>query len=280
MTDFEDYLSHSLDGVNQGIVKEAALYALMNGGKRIRPKLLFAVLEAYHTNIEKGYDAACAVEMMHSYSLIHDDLPSMDNDTIRRGKPTCHVKYGEGIAILAGDALLTHSFQKACNATKEVHVNLKIVNDLSTAGGLDGMIYGQELDIQNENRTDITADKLQEIHFYKTGKLITLPMVLAAHIAKKEDDVNLWREIGKRMGILFQIQDDVFDVTKTTEELGKNANSDKDNNKITYVSLLGIEECNKLIASLYHEAVSMLDQMVIDKEPILNIFNYLLNREK
>lgn len=278
MNKFEEYLKHSLDECPDGVVKEAALYSLMNGGKRVRPRLLFAALEAYRTSVEKGFGAACAIEMMHTASLIHDDLPSMDDDTLRRGKPTCHVKYGEAMAILAGDALMIESFNRAANATIDIHVNTKIVQELTNGSCLNGMIYGQELDILNENKEIKDASILEKTHFYKTGKLITMPLVMAAYIAKKDQDIEVWREIGAAIGLLFQIQDDVFDVTKSSEELGKNANSDAENNKPTYVTLLGIDRCNQIIQELYDKAISKLDEMLVDKNSMIAIFDYLLKR--
>ncbi|NCC55760.1 MAG: polyprenyl synthetase family protein, partial [Erysipelotrichia bacterium] len=211
-------------------------------------------------------------------SLIHDDLPAMDNDTLRRGKPTCHIKYGEDMAILAGDALMIESFKLANDATLDIHTNTKLVHELSNNSALNGMIYGQELDLLNENKIIENVEVLEKTHFFKTGKLITMPMVMAAYIAKKEEDVKVWREIGAMMGLLFQIQDDVFDVTKSSEELGKNANSDIENNKVTYVTLLGVEKCQQLISELYEKAVSLLDEMIIDKNCMLTIFDYLLKR--
>lgn len=275
---FEQYLAHSLDECPDGTVKEASLYSLMNGGKRVRPRLLFATLQAYRTSVEKGMGAACAIEMMHTASLIHDDLPSMDDDTLRRGKPTCHVKYGEAMAILAGDSLMIQSFHQALNATLDAHVNTKLAQELASGSGLNGMIYGQELDILNENKSIEDAAILEKTHFYKTGKLITMPLVMAAYIAKKDEDVDTWREIGAMIGLLFQIQDDVFDVTKSSEELGKNANSDAENNKPTYVTLLGIDRCNEIIQQLYEKAMGLLDTMIVDKDSMVAIFNYLLNR--
>ena len=274
--EFETYLEHSLDEYPAGIVKEAALYSLMAGGKRIRPRLLFAALNAYHLNPTKGFSCAAGIEMVHTYSLIHDDLPAMDNDTLRRGKPTCHVKYGEANAILAGDALLTHSFSMALNATRHTSLNLQINKEFAFAGGLDGMIYGQELDIDDDK--DVTVEILEKTHRYKTGKLIALPLICASIIADRIEDVEVWREIGYKIGLLFQIQDDVFDVTKTDEELGKNAHSDEDNDKKTYMSLLGYEECQNKIHGIYEDIVKKLNTMNIDQEPMLEILNYIVKR--
>lgn len=279
-SDFEQILHQSLEDCPPGIVKEAALYSLLAKGKRIRPRLLFAVLNAYHCDIKKGYQCASAIEMMHTYSLIHDDLPSMDNDTLRRGKPTCHVKYGEANAILAGDALLTHSFAHASKASLNQTYNLQIVKELSQSGGLDGMIYGQELDVVNhiEEKTLDVFD-LEKIHRYKTGKLIALPMVCGAILAGRNEDIENWREIGYLIGLMFQIQDDLFDITKTSEEIGKNANSDLSNNKVTYVTLLGKDKCEENINNIYKTVLEMVSKINIDKEPILEILEYLIKRE-
>ena len=279
-SEFEQFLSHALDEYPNGSVKEAALYSLMAGGKRVRPRLLFAALEAYHSDASKGYECGCAIEMMHTYSLIHDDLPSMDNDTLRRGKPTCHVKYGEANAILAGDALLTHSFIHALKASIHSQQNLLIVREVAQAGGLDGMIYGQEMDVENkENRSLQDVYELEKIHRYKTGKLIALPLVCAAILAGKNEDIETWREIGYLIGLMFQIQDDVLDVTKTSEELGKNAHSDWENNKATYVTLLGEVGCRENIEKINATILERISTLNIDKEPILKIVHYLVNRE-
>ena len=275
--EFEEFLKHSLDDCPSGVIRDAALYSLMAGGKRIRPRLLFSVLEAYHTDVKKGFKCATGIEMMHTYSLIHDDLPSMDNDTLRRGIPTCHVQYGEANAILAGDALLTHSFQLAANASTHSSLSLQIVKEFAKAGGMDGMIYGQELDLENNDGTH-TLEDLEKIHRYKTGKLIALPMVCGSILANKIEDIETWREIGYMTGLLFQIQDDVFDVIKTDEELGKNAHSDEDNEKNTYMSLLGYDECQKKIDEIHNEILKKLDLMNIDKEPMLKILNYIIKR--
>lgn len=277
-TQFEEFLTHVLDECPNGIVKEAAMYSLMAGGKRIRPRLLFAVLDAYHMDLKKGFNCAAGIEMIHTYSLIHDDLPSMDNDTLRRGKPTCHVQYGEANAILAGDALLTHSFKLAANASSHASLSLEIVKEFANASGLDGMIYGQELDIDDDS-VNHSLEDLETIHCFKTGKLISLPMVCASILAGKIEDVETWREIGFMTGILFQIQDDVFDVIKTDEELGKNAHSDEDNEKNTYMSILGYEKCQEKISYIYDEIVKRLNTMNIDQQPMLDILNYIIKRQ-
>lgn len=280
MEKFNEYLVHSLDDIHDGVVKKAALYSLSSGGKLMRPRLLFAVMDAYGVDKEKGYNAACAIEMMHTYSLIHDDLPAMDNDTLRRGKPTCHIKYGEDIAILAGDALLTHSFLFANNASDDANISKICVEELAKNGGLEGMIYGQERDIMNVDNVIDDVKELEKIHYYKTGKLISLACVLGATLSNKTEDIETWRQFGQSLGLIFQIQDDVFGEIKSTQELGKNAKSDYMKAKSTYASLLGVAKCQELINELHQKALTLLDTLDIQKEPVIDVVNLLINREK
>ena len=275
--DLETKLAHSLDHLSNGKVKEAALYSLLSGGKRFRSHLLFSALDAYRISQEKGISAAIAIEMLHTYSLIHDDLPAMDNDTLRRGVPTCHMKYGEDIAILAGDALLSEAFWYANNSCENIQSTHVMVEEVIKAVGLAGMIYGQELDIAN-NDGEITIEKLWEINKYKTGKLIALPFIAACIIADHQGDKDIWEKVGTNVGIIFQIQDDLLDIYSTKEELGKNPNSDVKNNKLTYASLLGSERCNEIISELMEETIDLLDTMMIDKYPLIEELERLLER--
>lgn len=279
MPDFETYLLHSLDDIKPSIVKDAMLYSLMAGGKRIRPQLLLATLTAYGENKETGYACAAAIEMIHTYSLIHDDLPAMDNDTLRRGKPTCHVEFDEATAILAGDALLTHAFMLVASSGYDSTIITELVKELSLYSGANGMILGQIKDLAGESKESINIDELQDIHVYKTGKLLTLPLLFAAYITKHEEDIPTWNEIGKYIGLSFQIQDDILDVTSTVEKLGKNINSDMENHKSTYVSLLGIEKAQEEANHYYDKAIALLPTVSIREEPLLEIFKQLLNRK-
>ncbi len=279
MNDFEEYLSHILDDVADSNVKDAMQYSLMAGGKRIRPRLLFATLKAYGVEESLGYRAAAAIEMIHTYSLIHDDLPAMDNDTLRRGQPTCHVKFGEAIAILAGDALLTHAFLLGASATKDAKVNSAIVYALSDYAGANGMVLGQVKDLEGESKENLSVDELKDIHFYKTGKLLTLPMLCASYIAHRENDCDAWKKIGNEIGLSFQIQDDILDVTSTVEELGKNINSDVENNKNTYVSIMGIEDAKKEAEFYYEDAKKTMHQLDLNPKALDEIFTLLMNRK-
>ncbi|MEG0329380.1 MAG: polyprenyl synthetase family protein [Longicatena sp.] len=281
MLDFETYLAHSLDSVSDCIVKDAMQYSLMAGGKRIRPRLLLATLQAYGKNPLDGYGTAAAIEMIHTYSLIHDDLPAMDNDTLRRGRPTCHVKFGESSAILAGDALLTQAFTIAINTIDDAQVASQIIRALSEYSGANGMILGQVKDLTGESNPNIDIDGLKDIHLYKTGKLLTLPFLCGAYLAHaNESDCLIWEKIGQKIGLSFQIQDDILDVTSTSEKLGKNINSDIENNKTTYVSLMGIEAAQKEADRYYEEAKALLKTLPIDPIACTALLDELIQRKK
>lgn len=278
MPDFESYLSHCLDTVEHSRVREAMQYSLMAGGKRVRPKLLLAVLRAYACDKTLGYPVAAAIEMIHTYSLIHDDLPAMDNDTLRRGMPTCHVKFGEDVAILAGDALLTQAFKTAAGCACSNDVLVEILKLLSDFSGANGMILGQIKDLEGEANPKIDHAGLQDIHYYKTGRLLSLPLVCAALLAGHTDDLPVWERIGADIGLSFQIQDDILDVTSTVEELGKNINSDAENEKTTYVTLMGIEAAQKEADVYYQRAITQLETLQLDAAPVRKLFDQLMKR--
>lgn len=279
MPEFEAYLASLFENVAPSNVKDAMMYSLLNEGKRIRPRLLFATLMAYGMKPEKGFAAAAAIEMIHTYSLIHDDLPAMDDDTLRRGKPTCHVQFDEATAILAGDALLTMAFSQAVQASEDAKINCAIVKEMVEHAGASGMILGQIRDIEGEKKQLDSVAQLQDIHIYKTGKLLTLPLLCGAMLSNHTADVDSWREIGKLIGLSFQIQDDVLDVTATSEQLGKNANSDLENNKATYVKIMGVQAASKEAEALFAQAGTILTSLNIHKEPMEEIFQYLIHRK-
>lgn len=276
--DFEEKLRNSLHYIQEGKVKEAALYSLLSGGKRIRPMLLFATLDAYRISEDKGINTAIGIEMIHTYSLIHDDLPAMDNDTYRRGVLTCHKKYGEDIAILAGDALLSESFRYANKACESVQSNHMMVESFVDACGLNGMIYGQELDIENINGS-CSLETIKTINLYKTSKLIVLPFIAASIIADRQGDKETWQQVGNNVGLIFQIQDDLLDIHSTSETLGKDIHSDQKNNKVTYASLLGTERCEEIIYELMEDTKKLLNTIMIDKVPLVNALEKLLHRK-
>lgn len=275
--DFEDYLRQQATVGLSSRTKEAMTYSLMNGGKRIRPLILFSLLKDYGFKEQLGYPCGCAIEMIHTYSLIHDDLPCMDDDDLRRGKPSCHKAYDEATAVLAGDALLTRAFQVVLESQCSSEKKCALVSKLAEYAGIDGMIYGQDLDMKAETLTDARFEDLQEIEVYKTAKLLTLPMVCAAILADKEQDIPVLKEIGERLGIQFQVQDDILDVTSSATALGKST-SDTQNNKLTAVSLLGLEKSQNLVVKLDQQIQSLLNDLSTSTSSFQKILDFLIHR--
>lgn len=265
-----------LDKYPDSTVKEAMYYSLKAGGKRIRPVMLLQVIRSYGLDYHQYIDVACALEMIHTYSLIHDDLPGMDNDDLRRGRPTCHKQYNEAIAILAGDGLLNEAVNIIIHANIDEKLTISLLTCLYSSSGIAGMIYGQELDIKNENK-DIDIKTLEQIHKHKTGKLLACALKMGALIAHPEDE-EIWEKIGYKIGLAFQIQDDVLDVTSTTEQLGKPVGSDESNHKTTYVTLLGVNESKKLVDKIFNEAIEMLYSLKINHGLLLEIIEKLRER--
>ncbi len=235
-------LTHLEENHVSKTIMEASKYSIKSGGKRFRPYLLFAVLDAFGIPLESGLKTAGAIEMIHTYSLIHDDLPAMDDDDLRRGNPTNHKVFGEAAAILAGDNLLTESFSLIANDKKlSTGDKLKLIQMISKSAGQNGMIGGQMLDIEAENR-EISFEDLEQIHSYKTGKLISAPVKAAAVIADADERTTFHLlKFADYLGIIFQIRDDILDVTGDVEITGKNTGSDARKDKVTYVSTFGLE---------------------------------------
>ncbi len=258
-------------------VKDAMKYSLLAGGKRIRPLLMLRIIQSYGLNYRDYLDAACAIEMIHTYSLIHDDLPAMDNDDLRRGKPSCHKAYDEATAILAGDGLLTKAFEVALDSECSAEQKVALVKALSWYSGIDGMIYGQTLDLQSENDLNPTLALLQEIDHYKTSKLLTLPLVCGCILANKFDDVEHFRKIGLVLGLEFQMQDDILDVTGSEEVVGKSL-SDEDNHKVTAVSLLGLQGARDMVASYDETIRKELGYVSCDVTSLSKVLDTLLKR--
>ena len=275
--EFEDYLLMRVHENDDCRTKDAMAYSLMNGGKRVRPTLLFSVLEGYGIDARVGYPCACAIEMIHTYSLVHDDLPAMDNDDLRRGKPSCHKAYDEATAILAGDGLLTKAFEVALDSECSAEQKVALVKALSWYAGIDGMIYGQTLDLQSENDPNPTLSLLQEIDHYKTSKLLTLPLVCGCILANKFDDVEHFRKIGLVLGLEFQMQDDILDVTGSEEVVGKSL-SDVDNHKVTAVSLLGLQGAKDMVASYDETIRKELSFVSCDVTSLTKVLDTLLKR--
>ncbi len=261
---------------------ESMRYSLLAGGKRIRPILTIAAAEALGANPPGLMAVACSLEFIHTYSLIHDDLPSMDNDDFRRGKPTNHKVYGEAMAILAGDALLTMAFDlisrsdlmKGTDAAQQV----RIIQELAYGSGNMGMVGGQVFDIQAENK-DIDLSTLQNIHKHKTGMLIRSAVRMGAIAGGASDrQLDEMTRYAEDIGLAFQIADDVLNVTGTREELGKNPNTDAERGKKTYPTFYGIDRAKKLADDCVTRAISRLSSFGPSADPLREIARYITSR--
>lgn len=259
-------------------VKDAMKYSLLAGGKRIRPLLMLRIIQSYGLDYHDYLDAACAIEMIHTYSLIHDDLPGMDNDDLRRGKPTCHRQFDEATAILAGDGLLNEAANVILKANYNSELKIALLSILYQASGVNGMILGQALDIEFENKK-ANRKELDLIHHHKTGDLISASMQMGALVANV-DDLETFKEIGYKIGLAFQIQDDILDVVGNSELLGKNVGSDIENNKSTYVTLMGVAKSQEMADCYFNEAITLINKLKIDHELILEVLEKLKRRVK
>lgn len=262
------------------IVKESMLYSLEAGGKRIRPLLLFATLKAFDVKPEKGIHAAAAIEMIHTYSLIHDDLPSMDNDDLRRGKPTNHKVFGDAIAILAGDALLTYSFQLISeSAHVDAETKIRLVNEIAKAAGPEGMVGGQVADMNGENQ-QLSLEELEYIHIHKTGKLLIASVKAGAILAGADaDQLETLALFAHHLGLAFQIRDDILDLEGSEEKIGKKIGSDEHNHKSTYPSLLTMDGAKKALAHHIEMAKGNLKQTGINTRLLEEITDLVANRD-
>jgi geranylgeranyl diphosphate synthase, type II len=261
-------------------LRKSMLYSLEAGGKRLRPVLLLASFEAYSTETEKTYSSALALEMIHTYSLIHDDLPAMDDDDMRRGLPTNHKVFGEATAILAGDALLTYSFEIIANdpllTDKE---KLYCIKHLSKASGPSGMVGGQILDMEAEKQP-VTLEKLEKIHSLKTGELLKFAVTAGAYLGKaSEEQISYLRDYAHYLGLIFQVQDDILDVIGDQEKLGKAVGSDESNDKSTYPKLLGLDGAIEMKKLYTEKALTLLEKANAHTSKLLELTNYVSNRD-
>ncbi len=266
----------------QKTIMSAMNYSLNAGGKRLRPILTLEACKLAGGNEEDAVDFAMAIEMIHTYSLIHDDLPALDNDDLRRGKPTNHTVYGEDMAILAGDGLLNYAYEtmiKASLSKENPMKYLKAMNEIATASGINGMIGGQVVDVQSENQR-IEKEKLDYIHANKTGAIITGCMRAGAIIGEaSEEDLNKITIYANNIGLAFQIVDDILDITGDEQKLGKHVGSDIENNKSTYPSLLGLEESKKIAQNLIEEAKNEIKNIDDKSEFLIQLAEYIIDRE-
>ena len=264
-------------------LNQAMAYGALLGGKRIRPFLVYAVGQMLGSKLETLDPIAAAIECVHAYSLIHDDLPAMDDDALRRGNMTCHIKYDEATAILAGDALQTLAFDILSTEIDDLspQAQLKMVNTLANASGDKGMCAGQILDIAAEN-TAITLIELETIHNAKTGALILAAVQMGA-LTKNNIDPNefaLLTQFAKAIGLAFQVQDDILDIISDTETLGKPQGSDQALNKSTYPALLGLEGAQQKAQDLYQEALHALSQLPYNTQLLELFSHYIIKRDK
>ena len=263
------------------ILKESMLYSLKAGGKRIRPLLLLATLDAFEKNPETGLHAAAAIEMIHTYSLIHDDLPCMDDDDLRRGKPTNHIVFGEANAVLAGDALLTYSFQLIAQAPDKdipTHAKVALIQLLAQSAGAEGMVGGQVADMIGEEK-ELNLEELQYIHLHKTGKLLACGVLMGAVFAgADEEKTALLQQFSYHLGLAFQIRDDLLDISGDENVIGKPVGSDEENHKSTYPSLLGIYGAKEALDNHIRLAKKALAQIDGPTELLEEITDVIANR--
>ena len=271
------------DGPAVDLIK-AMNYSLFAGGKRLRPILCIAGAEAVGGKGEKVLPAACALELIHTYSLIHDDLPAMDNDDLRRGKPTSHKVFGEAMAILAGDGLLTEAFNML--GRLDVHGGLsadvmkRIISIIATASGWQGMVGGQSMDIRSEGK-DIDSNLMDYIHSHKTGALITASVVSGAVLGggsrSQLDNLTLY---GEKIGLAFQIADDILDIEGNPEEMGKGTGGDSKKGKNTFPSVYGLNESKDILKRSIDSAIKALDRFDRKADPLRGIARYIIERKK
>lgn len=294
---FQSYLQEKIQVVEDKLVPaleqagvpvklfESMSYSLMAGGKRLRPIFVLATLEALRVPIDRGFPYAVALEMIHTYSLIHDDLPAMDDDDLRRGKPTNHVVYGEATAILAGDALLTRAFGLIAESylqdpSVKPETVLRLISELSKRAGAPGMVGGQMADIEGEGQS-LTLEELEFIHLHKTGDLLVAALRGAGYLAEvSEEQIEALSRYGVCIGLAFQIQDDILNVEGNVEQLGKAVGSDADRGKATYPALLGLEQSKQRLQALIAEAKQVLHQAQLGDSALSALADYVIQRNK
>lgn len=293
---WQSYMQHTTERIEAELVRtidaidghpdlhEAMRYSLLGGGKRLRPLMVIAAAEALGGSAEQALPVACAVEMVHTYSLIHDDLPAMDDDDLRRGRPTNHKVFGEAMAILAGDALLTHAFGVIAGASQQgvfpAEQALCIVNELSLYAGANGMVGGQVADMIGE-QGETTREQLDYIHTHKTGDLIVCSLRSGGHaVGASEHQLSALEQYGRKIGLAFQIHDDILDVIGDKEKLGKTNGKDAKMGKVTYPYFLGMEASKREVARLTQEArIAITDGSVEYPQRLLQLADFLLNRD-
>lgn len=291
---FKSYMVEKARTVNQALddavslrepqkIHEAMRYSLLAGGKRVRPVLCIAACELVGGTESMAMPAACSVEMIHTMSLIHDDLPCMDDDDLRRGKPTNHKVFGEDVAVLAGDALLAFAFEHVAVSTAGVPPGrmVRAIGELAKSIGTEGLVAGQVVDINSEGLSDVGLERLEFIHVHKTAALLEGAVVLGAILGGGTDEeVERLRKFARYIGLMFQVVDDVLDVTKSSKELGKTAGKDLVADKVTYPKLLGIEKSKEFAQKLNRDAQEQLSGFDPHKAaPLIALANYIAYRQ-
>ena len=286
MNSFEQFINENRNSLNiyakeyienleiPELLKESIIYSLVNDGKKIRPLSFLYLLKFYNIDYKEYFDVALAIELVHTYSLVHDDLPEMDNDDYRWGKPTNHRVYGQDIAVLTGDSMLTLAFEVLSKSNINDTLKVNLIQQFANYSGAMGMIAGQVYDVKQKNY-QVDANYLRLMHSLKTGRLIELPLDFACKIARKESDLDYIRSFGKELGIAYQIKDDILDYYGEFEKIGK-LPSDED--MITYLSFYGIDECKELLEKHTTNAIEISRKL--DNNLLEDFANYLLKRDK
>jgi len=283
LVEFETFLESSIVSESETQLEEAMNYSLNANGKRLRPILLLATIYFFNKEVKKGMEAAGALEMIHTYSLIHDDLPAMDNDDLRRGLPTNHIKFSESTAILAGDSLLTYAFEILTSADLPADKVISLVKLLGQSSGYKGMVGGQQADINGEN-SQLTIEDLEKIHYRKTGELIRFALVGGGIIAHQNNDtLDELSKISYILGVAYQIRDDILDVVGTVEDLGKEVGSDEKLNKSTYPALLGLDQAKERLVNELNKAKDLVENISSEEtneEVLIGFINQLYLEEQ
>lgn len=286
MNSFEQFINENRNSLNiyvkeyienleiPELLKESIIYSLVNDGKKIRPLSFLYLLKFYNIDYKEYFDVALAIELVHTYSLVHDDLPEMDNDDYRWGKPTNHRVYGQDIAVLTGDSMLTLAFEVLSKSNINDTLKVNLIQQFANYSGAMGMIAGQVYDVKQKNY-QVDANYLKLMHSLKTGRLIELPLDFACKIARKESDLDYIRSFGKELGIAYQIKDDILDYYGEFEKIGK-LPSDED--MITYLSFYGIDECKELLEKHTTNAIEISREL--ENNLLEDFANYLLKRDK
>jgi geranyltranstransferase len=286
MNSFEQFINENKDSLNiyakeyienleiPELLKESIIYSLVNDGKKIRPLSFLYLLKFYKLDYKKYYDIALAIELVHTYSLVHDDLPEMDNDDYRWGKPTNHLVYGQDIAVLTGDSMLTLAFEVLSKSIVNDTLKVKLIQQFANYSGAMGMIAGQVYDVKQKNY-EVDANYLRKMHSLKTGRLIELPLDFACLVAQKDEELKYIQDFGKELGVAYQIKDDVLDYYGDFEKIGK---LPSDEGMITYLSFYGIDDCKKLLGKHTNNAIEISRKL--KNNQLEDFANYLLKRDK